>query len=182
MRLQEPENCRCLLHFRLRRVTKKTVMALKRNPFRKSRTNNSARVKTVLFYGAKACYIFCLLSFLSIFRIEKLLSALKAEMKQKSSDEIQSLKDKVRYLQEENDKLKCKLKFYEVIPWQCALFYRTTCIYPITHYCFLIITNWLFSEFTNVRTWIDQLIAKQQLSSPSDVIATVSKIDEPPSV
>ncbi|KAK4030727.1 hypothetical protein OUZ56_024066 [Daphnia magna] len=43
-------------------------------------------------------------------------------------------------------------------------------------------------EFTNVRTWIDQLIAKQkankQLSSSSesssDVIATVSKIDEPP--
>ncbi|XP_045027146.1 BEN domain-containing protein 6-like [Daphnia magna] len=77
-------------------------------------------------------------------------------MNQKSSDDIQSLKDKVRYLQEENDNLKCKLKFCE--------------------------------EFTNVRTWIDQLIAKQkankQLSSSSesssDVIATVSKIDEPP--
>ncbi|XP_045028361.1 uncharacterized protein LOC123471280 [Daphnia magna] len=84
------------------------------------------------------------------------LEALKAEMIQKSCDDIQSLKDKVRYLQEENDNLKCKLKFCE--------------------------------EFTNVRTWIDQLIAKQkankQLSSSSesssDVIATVSKIDEPP--
>ncbi|XP_045030875.1 uncharacterized protein LOC123473703 [Daphnia magna] len=84
------------------------------------------------------------------------LEALKAEMNQKSSDDIQSLKDKVRYLQEENDNLKCKLKFCE--------------------------------EFNNVRTWIDQLIAKQkankQLSSSSesssDVIATVSKIDEPP--
>lgn len=42
-------------------------MALKRNPFRKSRTNNSARVKTLLFYGAKAFYIFFLLSFPSIF-------------------------------------------------------------------------------------------------------------------
>lgn len=61
------------------------------------------------------------------------LEALKAEMNQKSSDDIQSLKDKVRYLQEENDNLKCKLKFCEGIPSQCALFYRTTCIYPVTH-------------------------------------------------
>ncbi|KZR96064.1 Uncharacterized protein APZ42_009814, partial [Daphnia magna] len=96
-------------------------------------TNNSARVKTLLFYGAKAFYIFFLLSFPSIFTCPVFSDSETCVMWHISQEynlftslfriemllyrhqrlRLESLKDKVRYLQEENDNLKCKLKFCE---------------------------------------------------------------------